>query len=49
MPLEVKGQVKGVLEVFNRMRLEPDSEWIDFLEALAGQAAIAFWIRLEQC
>jgi len=33
--------VKGVLEVFHRSRLEPNTEWLDFLEALAGRAAIA--------
>ena len=41
VPLLAKGRVKGVLEVFQRSPLEPDSEWMDFLEALAGQAAIA--------
>src|SRR3990172_13104262 len=40
-PLIAKGQVKGVLEVFHRAPLAPDPEWLDFLEALAGQAAIA--------
>jgi PAS domain S-box-containing protein len=39
--LIVKGRVKGVLEVFRCSTFEPDSEWLDFLEALAGQAAIA--------
>jgi HD-GYP domain-containing protein (c-di-GMP phosphodiesterase class II) len=41
VPLIAKGQVKGVLEVFHRARLNPDAEWLTFLEALAGQAAIA--------
>jgi PAS domain S-box-containing protein/putative nucleotidyltransferase with HDIG domain len=41
VPLITKGQVKGVLEVFHRAALEPDTEWLDFLNALAGQAAIA--------
>lgn len=41
VPLIAKGQVKGVLEVFKRAVLEPDAEWIDFLKALAEQAAIA--------
>jgi PAS domain S-box-containing protein/putative nucleotidyltransferase with HDIG domain len=41
VPLINKGQVKGVLEVFHRTALEPDAEWFDFLNALAGQAAIA--------
>ena len=41
VPLITKGQVKGVLEVFSRSRLHPDGEWLDFLETLGGQAAIA--------
>ncbi len=41
IPLIAKGQVNGVLEVFHRTRLDPDSEWLDYLETLAGQAAIA--------
>jgi PAS domain S-box-containing protein len=40
-PLISKGSVQGVLEIFNRSRLEPGQEWLDFMEALAGQAAIA--------
>ncbi|MFO7667731.1 MAG: PAS domain S-box protein [Desulfobacterales bacterium] len=40
-PLIAKGHVRGVLEIFNRKPLEPDQEWLDFLEALATQAAIA--------
>jgi PAS domain S-box-containing protein len=40
-PLLAKGHVKGVLEVFHRALLDPDPEWLEFLEALAGQAAIA--------
>ncbi len=41
VPLIAKGQIKGVLEIFHRGTLETDIEWISFLEALAGQAAIA--------
>ena len=41
LPLSAKGQVKGVLEVFSRTPLNPDSSWLDFMEILAGQAAIA--------
>ena len=41
VPLIVKGQVNGVLELFQRATLEPDTEWLDFLNAMAGQAAIA--------
>jgi len=40
-PLIAKGLVKGVLEVFHRAPLEADQEWLDFLDTLAGQAAIA--------
>ncbi|MGZ3391805.1 MAG: HD domain-containing phosphohydrolase, partial [Isosphaeraceae bacterium] len=41
VPLVAKGEIKGVLEVFHRSVLAPDSEWLDFLETLARQAAIA--------
>jgi len=41
VPLIAKGEVKGVLEVFQRSPLSPDQEWVSFLEMLAGQAAIA--------
>ncbi len=41
VPLIAKGQVKGVLEIFQRRSLDPGAEWLEFLEALAGQAAIA--------
>lgn len=41
VPLIVKGQVKGVLELFHRSRLDLDQDWFDFLETLAVQAAIA--------
>jgi putative nucleotidyltransferase with HDIG domain len=40
-PLLVKGELKGVLEVFHRAPLFVTSTWLDFLETLAGQAAIA--------
>lgn len=41
LPLIAKGQVKGTLELFNRTMLNPGFEWLDFLEAIAAQAAIA--------
>ena len=41
VPLIVKGEVKGVLEIFHRSVLAGSPEWLDFLETLAGQAAIA--------
>jgi HD-GYP domain-containing protein (c-di-GMP phosphodiesterase class II)/ABC-type amino acid transport substrate-binding protein len=40
-PLLAKGMVKGVLEIFNRSTLSSKSEWMDFLEAMTSQAAIA--------
>ena len=40
-PLISKGHVKGILEVFHHAPLEPNREWLDFLETLATQAAIA--------
>jgi len=41
VPLIAKGEVMGVLEVFHRTRLVHEEEWLDFLKALAAQAAIA--------
>ncbi|MBE0616358.1 MAG: GAF domain-containing protein, partial [Proteobacteria bacterium] len=41
LPLIAKGEVKGVLEVYRRAPLDPDPEWMQFLEALSTQAAIA--------
>jgi PAS domain S-box-containing protein/putative nucleotidyltransferase with HDIG domain len=41
VPLIAKGHVVGVLEVFQRSHLVHDKEWLDFLKALAAQAAIA--------
>jgi PAS domain S-box-containing protein len=40
-PLIARGQVKGVLEIYNRRRLMPDQGWISCLETMAEQAAIA--------
>ena len=41
VPLVAKDRVKGVLKVLHRSILEPAPEWLEFLEILAGQAAIA--------
>ncbi|MCI0556091.1 MAG: GAF domain-containing protein [Anaerolineae bacterium] len=41
IPLIVKGQTKGVFEVFHRAPLLPTPDWMEFLHTLAGQAAIA--------
>ncbi|NMC54719.1 MAG: GAF domain-containing protein [Chloroflexi bacterium] len=40
VPLIVKGQVKGVLELYFSARIKPSPDWLDFLDMLAGQAAI---------
>lgn len=41
IPLVAKGQLKGVFEVFHHAPLSDDPEWMNFLETIAGQAAIA--------
>ncbi len=41
LPLVCKGQLRGVLEVFQRSLLHPEAEWLDVLEAIGDQAAIA--------
>jgi PAS domain S-box-containing protein len=41
IPLITKGRIKGVLELYHRVPLIPYPEWTEFLETLAGQAAIA--------
>lgn len=41
LPMLAKGELKGVLEVFYRQQMEFDPEWLEYLETLAGQAAIA--------
>jgi PAS domain S-box-containing protein/putative nucleotidyltransferase with HDIG domain len=41
VPLIAKGQVKGVLEIFQRSTLEAHPEWMELLKGLATQAAIA--------
>ena len=41
VPLVSKGQALGVLEIFHRAALDPDPEWMEFLQTLAGQAALA--------
>jgi putative nucleotidyltransferase with HDIG domain len=40
-PLEVRGELLGVLEAFQRRVFNPDDEWLEFFNTLAGQAAIA--------
>jgi len=41
MPLLAKGQLRGVFEIFHRAPLALDPEWVEFMETLAGRAAIA--------
>ena len=41
VPLLAKGRVLGVLEIFQRSSIKADPDWLDFLEMLGGQAAIA--------
>ncbi len=40
-PLVARGEVKGLLEVFHRSNLELDPNWAEYMQALAGQAALA--------
>jgi PAS domain S-box-containing protein/putative nucleotidyltransferase with HDIG domain len=41
LPLVAQGQCQGLLALFHRSPLETDSDWRDFAQALALQAAIA--------
>lgn len=40
-PLIAKGQLRGWLEVYSRQELPGDTEWAEYMDTLAGQAAIA--------
>jgi len=39
--LVAKEKIVGVLELYLRKVVEPDNEWLDFFQTLAGQAALA--------
>ena len=41
VPLIAKGQVRGVLEIHNRIPLDPNHEWLEFLNMLSGEASLA--------
>jgi len=41
VPLVSKGALKGVLEIYNRIPRNPDKEWMNYLETLGNQAALA--------
>jgi response regulator RpfG family c-di-GMP phosphodiesterase len=43
VPLMIKGEIIGVLELFQRSLAQPSTEWRDFLDSLARQAAIAIY------
>ena len=40
-PLISKGKVKGVLELFHRTPLKTDDDWINFLDTLTSETAVA--------
>ncbi len=41
VPLISKGKIQGVLELFHRTVLEPDQDWLNFLDTLTSETAIA--------
>ena len=41
VPLIAKGKIQGVLELFHRSTLEPDEDWMNFLNTLTSETAIA--------
>jgi response regulator RpfG family c-di-GMP phosphodiesterase len=41
VPLITRGQIKGVLALLHRSHVAPDADWLEFLEILGGQAAVA--------
>ncbi len=41
IPLITRDEIKGILQVFRRTESHPDADWLEFLNTLAGQAAIA--------
>lgn len=41
VPLIAKGRIQGVLEIFHRSPLEPDDDWMNFLNTLTSETAIA--------
>ena len=40
-PMIANGIAIGVIEVFQKSKINPDQQWLEFFESLAGQAAIA--------
>jgi GAF domain-containing protein len=41
VPLVARGQVKGVIEILQRAPHSPTGEWLEYLQALGAQAAVA--------
>lgn len=41
VPLVAKGQTKGILQIYNRKPISPDGDWMEMLNAMAVQAALA--------
>jgi len=41
VPLIAEGEIRGVMEIFHRTALNPAKEWLEFMETLAEQVAIA--------
>lgn len=41
VPLVAKGEIKGVMEIYHRSQLATDEDWLNFLDALGWQTAIA--------
>jgi response regulator RpfG family c-di-GMP phosphodiesterase len=41
VPLIARGDVKGVLEIYQRSPMNPKEDWLEFLNMLASQAAVA--------
>ena len=41
VPMFAKGQLQGVIELYTRSVLDPNDEWLEFLETYADQGAIA--------
>jgi GAF domain-containing protein len=41
IPLLVKDQLQGLLEIFHRERLNPTAEWLSLVEAIAEKSAVA--------
>ncbi len=39
-PVRVHGEVRGVLELLDRVDTEPDQEWLDWIQTAAGLAAV---------